>query len=137
MRSFRHQPDNRRAVYLALVGSVEGQLRDAYARRHDSDQETQASLAAKLGVDRSVVHRRLTGRSNMTLETVADMVWGLGHCIQIEIFDPKIQPTNSHVVVPNNKRTIYALNGDTATVVKTGGGITTSGPFKTQGGASS
>jgi hypothetical protein len=36
----------------------------------------------------------------MTLETIADMVWGLGHCINVEIFDPKDRLSNEHRIVP-------------------------------------
>jgi hypothetical protein len=28
------------------------------------------------------------GHTNMTIETIADMVWGLDHAIKIDIFDP-------------------------------------------------
>lgn len=100
MRSFNHKPDNRRQVYLALASQIEGQLRDAYAKRHDEDNETQSSLAEKLGVDRSAVHRRLTGRVNMTIETLADMVWALRRCIKVEIFDPDESGTNERCVKP-------------------------------------
>jgi DNA-binding XRE family transcriptional regulator len=94
VRFFRRQPNNRRSVYLNLVGSIESQLREAFAKRHDEEGLTQSALAGKLGVDRSAINRRLTGRVNMTAETLADMVWGLGHCVKIEIYDPKERGTN-------------------------------------------
>lgn len=100
MRSFKHKPDNRRQVYLALASQIEGQLRDAYAKRHEEDSETQSSIAEKLGVDRSAVHRRLTGRVNMTIETLADMIWALRHCIKVEIFDPTETRSNGRHVIP-------------------------------------
>ena len=95
MRSFRNQPSNRRAVYLDLVGSIEGQLRDAYAKRHARGLDTQASVAAKLGVHRSAVNRRLTSQTNMRLDTVADMAWALGQSVVVKIFDPAETPTNA------------------------------------------
>ena len=100
MRSFRHQTENRRAIYLQLAGSIESQLRQAYAKRHDLDRITQTQIADQLGVNRSAVNRRLTGGSNMTTETIADMVWALGHCIKVEIFDPSETPTNGTTIVP-------------------------------------
>lgn len=102
MRSFKRQPDNRRSIYLQLAGSIEGQLRQAYAKGHDEQGVTQASLADKLGVDRSVVHRRLSGRTNMTIETIADMVWALGHCINVNIFDPHAVDSNEFRIEPEN-----------------------------------
>jgi predicted transcriptional regulator len=100
VRYFKRQPDNRRSVYLELTGSIESQLRQAYAKRHESAGVTQASLADKIGVGRSVVHRRLTGRSNMTTETISDLVWALGHCIKVDIFDPDEIETNDFMIKP-------------------------------------
>lgn len=90
MLSFLQKIDNRRATYLNLVSSVESQLRDAYARLHESGLENQTSLAKKLGVGRSAINRRLTGKKNMTLETVADMVWALGASISVKIEDQAV-----------------------------------------------
>src|SRR5580658_491798 len=98
MRSFRQKPSNRRAIYLHLAGSIESQLREAYAKRHDCGLDTQASIAERLGIDRSAVKRRLTGRTNMTIETLADMAWALGHCVAVTIFDPDESPTNESQV---------------------------------------
>ena len=86
MLSFRTQTDERRGLYLRLSGDIERQLRDAYDRRFKAGETTQSSLAATLDVNRSVIHRRLTGRSNMRISTIADMVWGLGHNINVSIY---------------------------------------------------
>jgi len=80
------------------VGAIESKLRDAYARRHDEGKATQASLAEKLGVNRSSIHRRLNGAENMTLKTVADLVWALDCCIEIEIADAAGQTEGSAAV---------------------------------------
>src|SRR5215831_14419973 len=110
--SFSHRPpSNRRQVYLSLAGSIEGQLRDAYAKRHAAKLDTQTSIAEKLGVDRSAVNRRLTGKTNMTVETLADMVWALGYCIDVNIFDPYEYPSNSPRVISE-----HAAPTDAATV---------------------
>jgi transcriptional regulator with XRE-family HTH domain len=91
MLSFLRKIDGRRATYLNLVGSIESQLRDVYACLHEAGLESQTSLARKLGVGRSVVNRRLTGQQNMTLESLADMVWALGASITVKIDDPATQ----------------------------------------------
>ena len=88
MPSFLPKLDARRAIYLDLVTSIESQLRDAYARLYDEGQENQSTIANKLGVGRSVVSKRLNGHHNMTVETVADMVWALRRAIRVNIFDP-------------------------------------------------
>ena len=87
MPSFRTKVSARRGVYLALSAQVERQLREAYARKFEAGLATQASIAEKLGIDRSAVHRRLTGRTNMTLETLADMAWALDQAVEVRIAD--------------------------------------------------
>ncbi|WP_136623896.1 helix-turn-helix domain-containing protein [Bradyrhizobium neotropicale] len=82
---------------MKLSGMIEGQLRDAYAKKHEAGELNQSSLANKLGVNRSAVHHRLTGRTNMTVETIADMVWGLDHDIELKIFDPSESKRNHRV----------------------------------------
>jgi hypothetical protein len=88
VRSFLNNTDKRRELYLKLSGSVESQLRDAYAKLHDAGLENQTTIAKKLRVGRSVINRRLSGHANLTLETIADMLWALDHDIYVEIFDP-------------------------------------------------
>lgn len=89
MPSTRPRPSDRRRLYLKLSHQIESQLRDAYAKLHDTEMLNQASYAKKLGVSRSVINRRLSGRTNMTIETIADMAWGLGQDVDVQIFDPK------------------------------------------------
>jgi len=108
MRSFQRNHSNRRKMYLALAGSVESQLREAYADRYDSGLDTQVTLADKLGVGRSVVNKRLRGLMNMTIETIADMAWALGYSVVIKIFDPTTEPTNDPHI-----RSEHARNADT------------------------
>lgn len=78
-------------MFLKLAGMIESQLRDAYARRHDAGKLNQSSIARELDINRSAVHNRLNGRVNMTIETIADMVWALGHDIDVKIIDPDLK----------------------------------------------
>jgi hypothetical protein len=96
--SSRRTTDPRRKMFLSLSGQIEGQLRDAYDRKFKAGAVTQSSLAAKLGVGRSAVHRRLMGHVNMTEKTIADMVWALDHQIKVEIFDPSLVHGLNHAV---------------------------------------
>jgi hypothetical protein len=79
---------------LSLASQVEEQLRAAYDRRYSEGSENQVTLGEKLGVSRSAINKRLNGRINMTMETIADMAWGLGHKIYVKIFDPQDVTTN-------------------------------------------
>jgi len=89
-------------MYLKLSGMIESQLRDAYAHRHEQSGLTQADLAKKLEVDKSAIHNRLHGKSNMTLETIANMIWALGHDVRVDIFDPTIK-TETNFFVPEEE----------------------------------
>ena len=100
MQSFRNKVDQRRQIFLNLAGSIESQLRDAYAKRHEEEQETQTSVAEKLGVNRSAVNHRLSGRTNMRIKTIADMVWALGHCVEVNIYDPADRPEQNSALAP-------------------------------------
>lgn len=100
MRSFRDRHSARKKVFLSLSGSIGSQLRDEFAKKNEKGLITQTSIAEKLGVNKSVVNRRLTGQVNMTEETLADMVWALGCCIKVEIFDPVDRPGLNHPLAP-------------------------------------
>jgi hypothetical protein len=89
LESFRTKINARRQMFLLLAGEIERQLREAYDRKFRAGEANQSSLADKLGIDRSAVNRRLTGRVNMTTETIADMVWALDQSISVKIFDPQ------------------------------------------------
>ncbi len=84
----RRTSDPRRMTFLNLSSQIEGQLREAYDCEFKAGRETQSSLARKLGVGRSAIHRRLSGHTNMTAESIADMVWALNRAIKLEIYDP-------------------------------------------------
>jgi hypothetical protein len=98
LQSFRTQLDARRRVFVLLAGEIERQLREAYDRKYRAGEATQSSLAAKLGINRSAVHHRLMGRTNMTIETIADMVWALDHAIKVNIYDPAAKPGANYTV---------------------------------------
>jgi transcriptional regulator with XRE-family HTH domain len=86
---FLRRPSARRRVFLNLIAEIEGGLRAAFIRWSKENNENQSGLADRLGISRSVVSRRLTGRVNLTIATIADMIWAMGYCIRIEIFHPK------------------------------------------------
>jgi hypothetical protein len=116
MPSSRPAPSARRQMFLKISGLIEGQLRDAYDRKFRAGELNQSSLAAKLGVNRSAVHHRLAGRTNMTIETIADMIWGLGQDIELKIFEPLESQKNS-CIAPNTPAQIISpiLSANAAT----------------------
>lgn len=88
-RFFRHEMiSQRRLTFLSLAGQIGSQLRDAYDKKHRKEGLTQTSIASVLGIDKSAVNHRLRGLVNMTIESIADMVWALGYEIRTWIYDP-------------------------------------------------
>lgn len=49
----------------------------------------QNDIATKLGLDRSIVNRRILGQSNLTLRTIADFAWALDHDIEFDLVPRK------------------------------------------------
>lgn len=85
--SFSRKKDQRRLTYLRFITSIENQLREKFIERAETDGLTQAAIAEKLGVNRSSIHRRLTGQVNMTSETISDMLWALGCQGELNLID--------------------------------------------------
>lgn len=101
-------------MFLKLSGQIESQLRDAYAKKYGAGILNQSSLAAKLDVGRSVINRRLTGGVNMTEESIADMVWGLDHDIEVKIFDPTESPSSNKSITHKQDNEKPATTDSTA-----------------------
>lgn len=76
---FQKRPSARRRVYLDYIAAVENALRDAYLDHARQTGETQNDIAARLGLNKSVISRRLNGRSNLSAESICDMAWAMGH----------------------------------------------------------
>lgn len=62
------------ASFVALVGR---RLQAAFTNRVKSMKLTKQAIASELGVNRSQIHRWLSGYSNLTLESVALLVWAM------------------------------------------------------------
>jgi transcriptional regulator with XRE-family HTH domain len=65
---------------------VHGELERALAEEQAENGLTKAELARRLGVNRSVLTKRLNGALNMTFETLADMAWAMGR----DVVAPKL-----------------------------------------------
>lgn len=83
MPSFRKQDERSQAV-KRVMRKVHDAIVKAYAFRVDTDHIDQAKLADKLGIDKAIVSRRLSGASNMTERTLAETFWALDHELVID-----------------------------------------------------
>ncbi|HEY2527039.1 MAG TPA: hypothetical protein VGJ20_03660 [Xanthobacteraceae bacterium] len=61
-----------------FIAAVRREIQKALAEEHAANRVTQASIAAELGVNRSVIHRQIMGFENLTLGTVGEIAGVLG-----------------------------------------------------------
>ena len=61
-----------------FIGAVRKALLKAALEEKQRSGVTQQAMAAKLGVNRSVINRLLRGEANLTLRTIGEIAWALG-----------------------------------------------------------
>lgn len=83
-----------RETGLSVFGMVSA-FQKAFARKR-SGGLTQQKVAEKLGINRAVVNRRLLGRDNMTMTTLAEMAWALDHELRMYLI-PKTVSEETNV----------------------------------------
>ena len=82
-RSFRI--DKRRRSYLRLISEIKHALAQALTEEHAERGLTMAEMARVLEVDRSHISRKLSGETNMTLETLADLAYALDRPVKVSL----------------------------------------------------
>ena len=85
MQSFNLEIDKRRRTYVRLIGEIQHALNQALTEEHTSRNLTKAQIATLLGKNKSFVTRKLSGSSNMTLETLADLAWALNRPVRVSL----------------------------------------------------
>ena len=78
IRSERIPDDVLNDEYHEILSNAYRSLREAFAKRA-AEGWSQDEIAARLGVDKSLVSRRLNGRENLTLRTLSQMATGLDY----------------------------------------------------------
>jgi len=71
-----------------FIGRVRNELLRALSERKSENAFSQQALARKLGVDRSVINRQLSGEDSLTLRSVAELAWAMGMEISFELKPP-------------------------------------------------
>ena len=61
-----------------FIAAVRREIQKALAEEHAQHGTTQASVAAELGINRSVIHRQIMGLENLTLGSVGEIASALG-----------------------------------------------------------
>ena len=86
-----------------LVAAVRREIQKALAEEHAEHGTTQASIAAELGVNGSVIHRQIMGLENLTLGSVGEIASALGR-------DPLFLMPRHSVVSGSNHEAIQVSN---------------------------
>lgn len=79
--SFQFELDPKDEAVADLVAAVGKSLQRAISARG----ATQAEIANKLEVDRSRVNKCLSGFNNLTLKSIAELVWAIDGTVRVDI----------------------------------------------------
>ena len=74
-----------------FIGRVRNELLRALSERKKEEKLSQQELAKKLEVHRSLINRQLSGESNLTLRSLADLAWAMDMEISFELKKPAIE----------------------------------------------
>jgi len=96
MPSYRTSITPHKKAAGRFVASVRRELQKALADEHVARGLTQASIAAELGVNRSVVHRQIVGHENLTLTSVAEIAHALGRLPHFALLNPAMLVGGNH-----------------------------------------
>lgn len=90
--------DKRRRTYVRLIGEISHSLNEALAEENARRQLTQTGMAEALQTNKSFVSRKMSGLSNMTLETLADLAFALDRIVKIQLV-PRSLPAGSNATL--------------------------------------
>ena len=88
MTSFQFDVGSRARKAGRFIGRVRSELLKALSERKANAGLTQQALATRLGVHRSLVNRQLSGESNLTLRSLADLAWAMDMELSFELREP-------------------------------------------------
>jgi transcriptional regulator with XRE-family HTH domain len=71
-----------------FIGRVRSELLRALSQRKGEGSLPQQVLAEKLGIERSLINRQLSGESNLTLRALADLAWAMDMEISFQLKEP-------------------------------------------------
>ena len=88
MTSFHFDIGGRARNAGRFIGRVRGELLRALSERKSEGGLSQEALARKLDTERSLINRQLSGESNLTLRSLADLAWAMDLEISFELKKP-------------------------------------------------
>lgn len=81
--SYRIKLDPKSRKAARFISQLQKKLQKAFI----SSGKTQQEVATALGIDRSVINRRLSGSANLTARSIAELAHAINKEVQIEFVD--------------------------------------------------
>lgn len=78
------RPDPRRAAFAFELGDLTAQIALAAKKAGIS----RAEMARRLGVTPAFITRKLSGNTNLTLQTITDLLWAIDHKLPAKKVEP-------------------------------------------------
>jgi transcriptional regulator with XRE-family HTH domain len=96
-----------------FIARVRNELLRALTEKKKEAKFSQQALARKLEVHRSLINRQLTGETNLTLRSLADLAWAMDLEISFELKKPAIEPGKNQASVTSTVQSspIRVING--------------------------
>ena len=113
MTSFHFDIGGRARHAGRFIGRVRGELLRALSEHKSERDFSQEALARKLDAERSLINRQLSGESNLTLRSLADLAWAMDLEISFELKKPAINDGQNQ---PNQNQPLQDQTMTTSTV---------------------
>jgi transcriptional regulator with XRE-family HTH domain len=117
--SYQMRNDPRARKAGRFIHRVQKEIQNAFVASGLKQQE----IAEKLGVNRSVVNKRLLGESNLTLRTIADLAWAMDADIEFKLVPRRSMPERNHFDASSSVARLTGIDGES--VVRPRTGVTT------------
>lgn len=98
MMSSNPHISKRRRTFVRLLGEIQHALLTALGEEHSKRGLTRAEIARLIGRDKSFVTRKLTGESNMTLQSLADLAFALDRPVKVTLPSRAIGAGSNRVI---------------------------------------
>jgi transcriptional regulator with XRE-family HTH domain len=96
-----------------FIGRVRGELLRALSERKSDGGLSQEALARKLDTERALINRQLSGESNLTLRSLADLAWAMDLEISFELKKPAAEAGQNQ---PVQHQPVQSQTATTSTV---------------------
>lgn len=98
MPSFEYDLGEKSRIGSRFISHVRSEIQRAFTSEKASRKITQQQIAEKIGVNRSVINRQLMGLENMTLRSVAELLWAIGWEPFFEAREPNVGDQNNEFI---------------------------------------